>query len=520
MTEHPATIDAWFYRTARRQPDTLAVEVAGERLTYGRLAALADRLAGLVARVRAGPRAVGLVASRSVAAYVGYLAVLRAGATVVPVTVDALVDRTVAACTAARVDLVIADAAGASAGAALARTLAVPALALTDARWYDGLPDSGAPARAGDPDDVAYTLFTSGSTGRPKGVPIRHRQLADYLTYCIDRYGIAPGSRMSQTFELTFDPSVFDMFVTWGGGGAVVVPQREDLLNPARFVADRRLTHWFSVPSVVSLARRLRALPPGSMPTLRWSLFAGEQLTVEQAHAWARAAPMSTLENLYGPTELTVTCTAYRLPRDPADWPVTSNRTVPIGRPYPHLEATVHDGDRPARDGELWMRGSQRFDGYLDPADNASAFVPADGTGEVAGAPGVADWYRTGDRVRWQDGELVHLGRLDDQLKINGFRVEPAEVEAALRAVTGVLDVAVVGVDGGDGRLRLNAVYCGERRPEGTLLAHLRGHLPPHMVPARVRYLSELPKTANGKVDRRLLRSLWSARQHTEKECQ
>jgi len=501
------TLDAWFYRTARRQPDAPAVEVAGERLTYGRLAALADRLAALVAAVGAGPRAVGLVASRSVTAYAGYLAALRAGATVVPVSVDAVVERTVAACTAARVDLVIADAAGAPAGAALARALGVPALDLPGIGWCAGLPDNVAPARITGPDDVAYLLFTSGSTGQAKGVPIRHRQLAHYLPYCADRYAMAPGARTSQTFELTFDPSVFDLFVTWAGGGTVVVPRREDLLNPARFVAERRLTHWFSVPSVVSLARRLRALHPASMPTLRWSLFAGEQLTVEQAAAWSRAAPASTVENLYGPTELTVTCTAYRLPRDPADWPVTGNGTVPIGRPYPHLEATVHDG-------ELWMRGPQRFDGYLDPAHNASAFAPdgtGNGNGHVAGTPGGADWYRTGDRVRWQDGDLVHLGRVDDQLKINGFRVEPAEVESALRAVPGVLDVAVVGVDAGDGRLRLHAAYCGERRPEGELVEHLRDRLPPYMVPARVEHLGELPTNANGKVDRRRLRALWSA---------
>lgn len=122
-----------------------------------------------------------------------------------------------------------------------------------------------------------------------------------------------PGSRVSQTFDLTFDLSVFDMFTAWGGGATLVVPSREDLLAPVRFVAEKRLTHWFSVPSMVSYAQRLRSLRPGSMPTLRWSLFCGEPLTTHQATAWQRAAPGGVVENLYGPTELTISCAEYRL---------------------------------------------------------------------------------------------------------------------------------------------------------------------------------------------------------------
>jgi amino acid adenylation domain-containing protein len=498
--QRPTTLDGWFFRTAGRHPDATALEVDGARVPYGRLADAAERLAGVLAEKGSRPPAVGLVASRSLTAYAGYLAALRAGATVVPVSVDPLTARTVEGCAAAGVAVVVTDAAGARSGADLARAIARPVVALPGDGWVADLPAAGGDAPPGDPEAVAYTLFTSGSTGRPKGVPIRHRQLGDYLDYCVRRYGMTPGCRASQTFELTFDPSVFDMFVTWSGGGTLVVPQRDELLTPARFAADRGLTHWFSVPSVISLARRLRGLSPGSMPELRWSLFAGEPLTVEQALAWARAAPGSVVENLYGPTELTITCTGYRLPADPTRWPRTRNGTVPIGRPYPHLEARLAGTDRADGAGELWMRGPQRFDGYLDPHEDAAAFVPADG-----GA-----WYRTGDRVRWEDGELVHLGRIDDQIKINGHRVEPAEVEAALRGCPGVREAVVVGVDVGGGRVGLQGGYSGTCQPEAVLAEHLLRRLPPYMVPTRLRHLAELPTNANGKVDRGRLRELWS----------
>lgn len=510
----PATLDAWFTRTAHRFADACALEVGGVGLTYGRLAALAEHVAARI-RTAAAPTAVALVASRSVAAYAGYLAALRAGAAVVPLSLDAPPGRGVAMCRAAGAGAVVVDARGAGTGGEVARSLGVPVIDLTGDLWWDRLPAADAVATPGTgPDDVAYVLFTSGSTGRPKGVPIRHRQLADYLVHCTRRYEIAPGCRVSQTFELSFDPSVFDMFVTWAGGGTLVVPRREEILTPARFVAERRVTHWFSVPSVISLARRLRGLPAASMPDLRWSLFAGEQLTLDQAAAWADAAPRSVVENLYGPTEATITCTAYRLPADRARWPSTVNATVPIGRPHPHLEVVVHDGEGMADEGELWVRGSQRFTGYLDPADDAGAFAPAASAPAAGPGSGGAAWYRTGDRVHRQDGELVHLGRTDDQVKIGGFRVEPGEVEGVLRSCPGVHDVAVVAVaadDAAGGRLELHAAYTGERRGEDELTEHVRHRLPAYMVPAWLHHLPRLPVNANGKVDRRRLRELCAA---------
>jgi amino acid adenylation domain-containing protein len=470
------TLYQWFANTAAKHPDAPALEAGTDRLTYADLRTRAERVsAGITATVGDRPRAVGLCLPRGVAAYVGYLAVLRSGAAVVPLNPDLPAARNAMICRAVGVDTVLTD---------------LPT---------DTAPETAVPASASR-DDVAYVLFTSGSTGRPKGVPIRHRQLADYLPYCVRRYDAGPGARFSQAFELTFDPSVFDMFVAWTAGATVVAAAPEDLLAPADFVVRRRITHWFSVPSVISLARRLRGLKPGAMPNLRWSLFAGEQLTLDQANAWARAAPRSTVENLYGPTELTITCTAYRLPHDPARWPRTVNGTVPIGRPYPHVDVTV------GADGELLVRGSQRFDGYLDANDNHGRFASATGAAP-AGPPRRTDWYRTGDRVGWEDGELVHLGRVDDQAKIGGHRVEPGEIECVLRAHTGVHDAVVLAMPA-DGVVTLHAFYTGEPSAGPDLTEHARLRLPAYMVPARIHHVPRLPVTANGKIDRTRLSAL------------
>ncbi|RKN07595.1 AMP-binding protein [Streptomyces radicis] len=500
------TLHSWFTDSVRRVPDQDALVVAGQRLSYAQLDAVSRKVAALVAAA-AGTRPVrvGLLAAGSVVAYAGYLGVLRGGGTVVPLSEDYPADRNRQILELARLDVVLADE---GRDTSFADGTGVPVIAVAEDDVRGAL--RAAPAVPGAPlddalsaDAVAYILFTSGSTGVPKGVPIRHRNLDAFLRFHLDRYQVGPGCRMSQTFGLTFDPSVFDMFVAWGGGATLVVPSRGELVDPVGFVNDHALTHWYSVPSIVSLVRDSGSLDPGSLPTLRHSLFAGEQLTLEQARVWSEAAPGSTVENLYGPTELSVTVTAYRLPADRSAWPKSSNGTVPIGRVYPHLDQRI-DPDT----GELQVRGPQRFDGYLDPADNDGRFhEPGPDQGPDPGpdpgsGPGARAWYRTGDRVAVEDGELVHIGRLDQQVKIMGRRLELGDVESAIRRWGGLDHVVVVAAPGPGGEPRLTAVYSGIVTAPADLRDRLRPHLPVHMLPDRFVQLDALPLNANGKVDR------------------
>ncbi len=284
------------------------------------------------------------------------------------------------------------------------------------------------------------------------------------------------------------------MFLAWGTGAALVVPTRAELLEPVEFVRRTRLTHWYSVPSVISSADRLGTLRPGAMPTLRFSMFAGEPLMLAQARAWRRAAPGSEIDNIYGPTELAACCD-FRLDRDPERWPVTGNGTVPIGLPYTGMEYLL-------RDGELCMARDPALPGYLDPAANADRFVTGDGSGgRRSGRPptpgtGPATWCPE------HDGALVHLGRLDHQIKVRGQRVEIGEIEAALRRVPGIRDAVVGAHDDGETGVELRAAYTGLPHRPGDLAATLGRTLPAYMVPALVEHFDELPLTFNGKIDR------------------
>ncbi|HET9382903.1 MAG TPA: amino acid adenylation domain-containing protein [Streptomyces sp.] len=499
----PRTVYDWFARSAAAHPDEPALEVDGRHLTYRELRDLAEQLAARLADTADGaPRRVGLLAARSVTAYAGYLAVLRAGAAVVPLNPEHPHSRTTEIVKTAGLDLILAEDADAAAGLGVPVHVAGP----DELDALTGRPAPDVPHRQAGPDDLAYIIFTSGSTGTPKGVPIRHSNICAYLEQVAGRYGIGPGSRLSQTFELTFDGSVHDLFVAWAGGGTLVVPDRSQLLSPVKTVNSLRLTHWFSVPSLISFASRLGTLRPGSMPTLRWSVFGGEPLTVQAAREWRTAAPNTRLEVLYGPTELTISCTAYRFPEDMADWPRTPNGTAPIGVCYPALDLLLLDEEgRPGDSGELCVRGALRFSGYLDATHNRGRFLTDDLQPAGDGAPPESHWYRTGDRVTVREGRLIHLGRTDHQVKIRGHRIELGEIEAALRQQPGVRDAIAVSVPAPDGEPELLAAVSGSGCDSDRLYASLNGALPPYMMPRRIATLDRLPLNPNGKIDRRAL---------------
>ena len=285
-------------------------------------------------------------------------------------------------------------------------------------------------------DAIAYLLFTSGSTGSPKGVMVSHRNVRHYVGWAVRRYQFTETDRVSQNFDMTFDLSVHDMFVAWERGACVCCPTQKQLFKPNFFINDARLTVWFSVPSTAVLMRRLGLLKPELYPRLRLSLFCGEALLTQTACDWAAAVPNSILENLYGPTELTIACTAYRWngERSIDD---CEREIVPIGEPFPGLDAIIVDENLNqvpvGAAGELLVSGPQTALGYWqDRRKNRQAFITPPGKRQT--------YYRTGDRVRRpaSDKPLVYLGRLDNQIKVLGHRVELGEIEAEIRRISGM----------------------------------------------------------------------------------
>jgi len=332
------------------------------------------------------------------------------------------------------------------------------------------------------PKDCAYVLHTSGSTGRPKRVPITYANLYSFLNGVLSHGEVTAEDRLSATFDLAFDLAGYDLYATLLTGACLVLPKGNEFVLVSEYVARRQLTQWFSVPTVVTRAAALGRLRPESLNSLHRSLFCGEELTWTQVSLWAAAACHSDIINLYGPTELTLACTTYQLPRMLSDWPVNDVRSVPIGNPLPGAEVTI--GSK--RDShELRVRGEQRFAGYLDISDNHGAFE--------GGAPNAkSSWYLTGDRVDRFKQNLTYLGRLDSQVKIGGMRVELGEVESACRRLPGVF-AATARVE--------NERLCVEivGHPDKDIRETLASILPVYMLPHSIIEIDQPSVSASGK---------------------
>ncbi|EST36328.1 amino acid adenylation domain-containing protein [Streptomyces roseochromogenus] len=495
------TLSGRFMRGLALAPDRPALRADGVDTTYRELHERALVLAG---SLRAGlpdrPPAVGVPAGKGPTAYAALLAGLYSGVTVVPLQQAFPAARTRQMIEAAGVGALLADDDALPALTALhAEGVSLPTLFAPGGQPMPALAvdtDSALkapmPAR---PSDIAYVLFTSGSTGRPKGVPVTHANTAHYFQLLDERYDFGPHDVFSQTFDLNFDCAMFDLFCAWGAGATVVPIPPHAYAHLPEFVAEQGMTVWFSTPSAITLVRRTGGLEPGALPSLRWSFFAGEALSCKDAEDWAAAAPGATLENLYGPTELTITVTAQRW--TPGRY---LNDMVPIGAVHPGHETLLLGADGAPTDGdegELCIAGPQLTPGYLDPADDTGRFLEYDGH----------RFYRTGDRVRRAaDGGWLYLGRQDAQVQVHGVRVELAEVDAAARTCPGVEDAVTVAVPV-DGTVELAVFHTGVPVPPARLARHLRELLPAAVVPRAYHHLDALPLNSNRKTDRRKLAS-------------
>jgi amino acid adenylation domain-containing protein len=488
-----------FLRGLATAPWNAAIRIGAESRSYEEVHELALRWAGaMLTGSSEPPKTIGVLTGRGFESYVGILAALYAGATVVPLHVDFPIARTERMLEISSASMVLADEQGL---AVLARTgLDVPVLAPGQGDGDGRLNRVPLDRRAAlsepvpvSASDMAYILFTSGSTGRPKGVPVTHGMTHHYFRLADARYDFTESDVFSQTFDVNFDCAMFDMFCAWGAGASVrTIPAAAYRDLPA-FIADSGMTVWFSVPSLISLIRRTGGLAPGGMPTLRWSLFAGEALRAADVVDWQAAAAGSTVENIYGPTELTVTVTGHRWSPEVSPG-LCVNGLVPIGsvhEGHDHLLLTP-DGAVSDHEGELCVTGPQMTSGYVDPSDNEGRFLERD----------ARTWYRTGDRVRLlSNGELIYLGRVDSQVQLNGWRVELAEIEHALRGCADVQDAVAVTRPTDEGP-QLAVFYTGAPSSPATLARQLREILPQGMMPKHFQYVDEFPLNANRKIDR------------------
>jgi amino acid adenylation domain-containing protein len=516
-------LQSWVTQQAETRPDAAAVIMGTETMTYGQLETSSNQLAHLLqqAGCNKGDR-VCILMPKSPAAIVSMMGILKAGCMHVPIDT---------ATPAARIRHIFDSCenrwiiAGGRVGPLLEELLADEHLrARTSVGWLDPQAPSStnftpqffradldsasshAVPQQCTPDEGSHILFTSGSTGVPKGVVITHTNVATFVAWALEHYGIDHTDRFSGHTPFHFDLSTFDIFGSITAGAQLhLVPAETALLPPklAEFIRESELTQWFSVPSVLNYLAKFNAVKQNHFPSLRRVLWCGEVLPTPALIYWMERLPKVRFSNLYGPTEATIASSYYDLtvcPKDPKS-------AIPIGRACDGEKLLVLD-DRlhpvpPREIGDLYIAGAGLSPGYWrDPQKTAAAFLHDPHSKDPA-----SRLYRTGD-LAWQDenGLVYFVGRADTQIKVRGYRIELGEIETALNSMGRLQECAVVAIPtdnfGGWMICCAYVVRAGDDVNLALLREHLKKLVPSYMFPARSMAYDALPKNANGKIDR------------------
>jgi len=505
---------------ARRRGGHPAVEGPGrDILTYGELDGLSDRLRDQLRGlgVGSGDR-VGIYLRKSADSVLGIFGALKAGAAYVPVDPGApaarnayiLNDCSVRAILIERrfldhfrlemgrlgplpAMLVVDDVAG--------------EMSLREVLQREGARDPVPPGVSASPapDDLAYILYTSGSTGRPKGVMLSHRNAVSFVDWCSETFDPQSDDRFSSHAPFHFDLSILDLYVSLKHGATLVLVGEEVGKDPARLaplIAERRISVWYSAPSILSLLAQYGDLARHDLSALRMVLFAGEVFPVKHLRALHALLPGRRYFNLYGPTETNV-CTFYEIP---PLIPEERTEPYPIGRTCSHLRSRVVDAagrDLPrGEEGELCVAGPGVMRGYWNLPDQTGRSFLLDPSGD--------HWYRTGDLVvEAPDGNFLFRGRRDRMVKRRGYRVELGEIEAGMYRHPAIREVAVVALPDEEAGVRIKASLSfreGKRPSHIELKRFCAENLPLYMVPDLFSFHESLPKTSTDKIDYQRLR--------------
>jgi D-alanine--poly(phosphoribitol) ligase subunit 1 len=502
-----------FSALAAAHPSRSALRLPDRVVTYGELDAAADKIAHLLRNRGVFRRSVvGIVHTKTVEAYATMLACLKSGAIYVNLDETNPAERLERIFSTCRPRLVVGEAlpeaarsAAASVGAA---TLdwAEPAARRDLAAAEPGPPPGANEVTGADP---AYIMYTSGSTGTPKGAVMTHANVLNFAAWARARFAIGADDVLTNVNPMYFDNSVFDFYAALLNGAALAPVPRAlagDAQACLKAVEAAGCTLWFSVPSMLIYLMSMKALAAARLPRIRAFIFGGEGYPKpELRRLHDMFGGRARLINVYGPTECTCICSARDI--DPGDLEDQAG-LAPLGPVTDNFDFLVLDDDErqvaPGEVGELWLRGPQVALGYYnDPERTALSFRP-----NPLNAAWMERCYRTGDLVRLgADGRsLSFVGRKDNQIKHMGYRIELEEIEAALYRIDTVAQAAVVYKPGQRGFKHIVAYVAGEGIPEAAeLRRQLRLTLPDYMIPQRFDARAELPRNANGKVDRRRL---------------
>lgn len=513
---HRTLVD-WLALAAATRPDHVAAEHSEcGALSYRELDQLSDRVRDRLRRIGVGRGdRVGVYVRKSIDSYASLLGILKTGAAYVPVDYQAPAWRAAFILHDCAVRCVIIEAGLFDAWQQEAAALGtIPSAVILNGAIADGVALQNAlveevrehrsvgAAAADRPDagDLAYILYTSGSTGTPKGVMLTHGAAMSFVDWCSEAFQASPDDRFSSHAPFHFDLSILDLFVTLKHAATVVLigsDQSREPVGLARLIAERRLTVWYSTPTILSWLAQYGRMERHDYGALRCVLFAGEVFPVKHLRLVKDLLPGVPFFNLYGPTETNV-CTFHAIPSE-----IEADRTepYPIGRPCSHCRSRVVSADGSdvagGTPGELLIAGPSVMSGYWNQAERTERAFVTDADG--------VRWYRTGDIVVEEEGGVYRfLGRRDRMVKRRGYRIELGEIEAGLYKHASVSEAAVVALDGGDGDVRIRAYVSGSGTAVPSVIEmkrHCATVLPPYMSPDDFRFVASLPRTSTDKVD-------------------
>ena len=515
-------IHEWLRLSAARRPTQIAVEEGDSerRITYADLDALSDRLRDRLIHwgVKHGDR-VGIDLTKSADAVAAMYGIMKAGAAYVPVDPNAPASRNAYILNDCRVSAVVIERKFAEELAREFQGLGAtmpPSVVLDGTGGGGPLAEALATLDAAKPaakcanvathkDDLAYILYTSGSTGRPKGVMLSHENGVSFVDWCSETFEPTAEDRFSSHAPFHFDLSILDVHLPIKHGATLVIVSHDRGREPvglARLMAERRLTIWYSAPSILTLLAQQGNLEQCDWSRLRTILFAGEVFPIKHFRLLKSLIPHPSYFNLYGPTETNV-CTFYRVPDE-----IDAARTepYPIGRTCSHLRSKViMEGWEVAagEEGELCIAGAGVMKGYWNQPEQTEDAYIVDENGER--------WYRTGDIVvADEQGEFIFRGRRDRMVKRRGYRVELGEIEACLYRHSDVKEAAVVALTDAEG-VTIHAFVALAEGAKPSLIAMKRfcsNQIPLYMIPDRFFFHDVLPKTSTDKVDYQRLKSM------------